>query len=254
MKVVILAGGLGSRIAEHTDKIPKPMIEIQGKPILWHIMKIYSQFGLNEFIICCGYKSYIVKEYFCNYLMHTSDITLDMEKNKMTIHKKRADPWKVTLIDTGINTMTGGRLKRISNFIDSEEFCFTYGDGVAEININDLINFHKSSNKLATLTAARAPGRFGALKFENENIVQFNEKIVDDSSWVNAGFFVLNKKILEYIDGDFTIWEKEPLEKLAKDNQLQAFKHYGFWQPMDTLRDKNYLEDYLNKNKVSWLR
>ena len=230
------------------------MIEIGGKPILWHIMKLYNANGITNFIICCGYKSYIIKEYFFNYLMHTSDITLDIKSKKMKIHKKRTEPWTVTLIDTGINTMTGGRLKKVSKYIKSENFCFTYGDGVADINIKDLINYHKKSKKIATLTASKAPGRFGSLKIKNESIIEFNEKFVDDSAWVNAGFFVLNKKALRYIKGDTTIWEKDPLENLAKDNQLQAFKHVGFWQPMDTIRDKNTLDEYLKNNEASWLK
>jgi len=252
MKAVILAGGLGTRISEETALKPKPMIEIGGKPILWHIMKIYSNYGINEFIICCGYKGYIIKEYFANYFLHQSDITFDMSNNKVNIHQERAEPWKVTLIDTGENTMTGGRIKRIKDYLDDENFCLTYGDGVADINIRELIKFHESQGRLATLTAVYPPGRFGALEIKNSQVSSFFEKPRGDGALINGGFFVLNQKALEYIDGDSTIWEQEPLNNLALKGELTAYKHEGFWQPMDTLRDKNYLEELWKANKAPW--
>ena len=251
MKVVLLAGGLGTRISEESYLKPKPMVEIGGKPVLWHIMKIYSTYGLNDFIICCGYKGYVIKEYFANYFLHTSDVTFDMKENKMHIHQSASEPWKVTLVDTGENTMTGGRIKRIKDYIDGD-FCLTYGDGVSDINIKKLLEFHKSHGKLATLTATQPPGRFGALNLTGTKINNFQEKPTGDGNWINGGFFVLNKKVLDLIEGDETIWEKDPLEKLAKNDQLQAFFHKGFWQPMDTLRDKNALEDLWQKGKAPW--
>lgn len=253
MKAVILAGGLGTRLSEETVTKPKPMVEIGGKPILWHIMKIYSFYGINDFIICCGYKGYIIKEYFANYFLHQSDVTFNMQDNKMMVHEKRAEPWTVTLVDTGDNSMTGGRLKRVKPYVENEKaFCFTYGDGVADIDINALINFHYAHGKEATLTATYPPGRFGALDIDEGIVKQFQEKPRGDGAQINGGFFVLSPKVLERISGDDTVWEQEPLKNLAKDNQLMAFKHDGFWQPMDTLRDKKKLEILLKTNKAPW--
>lgn len=252
MKVVLLAGGLGTRISEESHLRPKPMIEIGGRPILWHIMKIYSHYGLNDFIVCCGYKSYSIKEYFANYFLHVSDVTFDLKNNKMEVHHNESEPWKVTLVDTGEQTMTGGRLKRIRSYLGDEDFCMTYGDGVADINIKELIEFHQKHKQLATLTAAQSPGRFGALSLDGDKVKTFQEKPAGDGNWINGGFFVLNPKVINLIDGDLTIWEKEPLEKLAQDKKLQAYHHKGFWQPMDTLRDKNYLEELWRTNKAPW--
>jgi len=254
MKAVILAGGLGTRISEETHLKPKPMIEIGGKPILWHIMKIYSSFGINEFVICLGYKGYVIKEYFANYYRHMSDITFDLSNNSQIIHNNNSEKWKVTLIDTGDETMTGGRVKRIYDYIkDEEEFCLTYGDGVSNVNILDLIKFHKSHGKLATLTATQSPGRFGALNINQENIItDFWEKPLGDGNFINGGFFVMSPKVVDYIDGDHTLLEQEPLQKLARDQQLAAFKHSGFWQPMDTLRDKSQLENMWQSGKAPW--
>jgi glucose-1-phosphate cytidylyltransferase len=255
MKAVILAGGLGTRFSEETINKPKPMIEIGGKPILWHIMKIYSAHGIVDFIICCGYKGYVIKEYFANYFLHTSDITMDIKNNRMTVHHQRAEPWTITLVDTGENTMTGGRLKRVSQYIENEEaFCFTYGDGVADINITDLISFHEKHGKEATLTATYPPGRFGAIEILDNQIREFKEKPKGDGSMVNGGFFVLSPKVLNRIINDETTWEQEPLSSLAKDGELMAFKHHGFWQPMDTLRDKNYLENLWLTGKAPWTK
>lgn len=253
MKVVILAGGFGTRISEESHLKPKPMIEIGGFPILWHLMKIYSHFGHTEFIICCGYKGYVIKEYFANYFLHNSDITFDMKTNAMKVHQNSAEPWKVTLIDTGENTMTGGRLKRVKDYLTpGEDFCFTYGDGVGNVNLNELIAFHKEQKTLATLTATQPPGRFGALNLNGNIIRGFQEKPVGDGKWINGGFFILNTKVIDYIDGDQTTWEREPMENLAKEGQMSAYKHHGFWQPMDTLRDKNLLEDLWQKNQAPW--
>lgn len=253
MKAVILAGGLGTRLSEETAMKPKPMVEIGGKPILWHIMKTYSEHGVNEFIICCGYKGYVIKEYFANYFLHQSDVTFNMDENDMVVHYKRAEPWKVTLVDTGDNSMTGGRLKRVLPYLKDEEvFCFTYGDGVADINITELINFHKSHGKLATLTAAFPPGRFGALNIVDNQVKKFEEKPKGDGALINAGFFVLSKKVIERIEGDSTIWEQEPLKGLAHDGQLMSFKHSDFWQPMDTFRDKKYLEKLWQAGNAPW--
>ena len=253
MKAVILAGGLGTRLSEETAMKPKPMVEIGGKPILWHIMKTYSEHGVNEFIICCGYKGYVIKEYFANYFLHQSDVTFNMDENDMVVHHKRAEPWKVTLVDTGDDSMTGGRLKRVLPYLKNEKvFCFTYGDGVANINITELINFHKSHGKLATLTAAFPPGRFGALNIVDNQVKKFEEKPKGDGALINAGFFVLSTKVIERIEGDSTIWEQAPLKGLAHDGQLMSFKHSDFWQPMDTLRDKKYLEKLWQAGNAPW--
>lgn len=254
MKVVILAGGFGTRISEESHLIPKPMIEIGEKPILWHIMKLYSYFGFNEFIVCCGYKQHVLKEWFANYYLHNSDITFDFAgSNNMTIHNNIAEPWKVTLVDTGLNTMTGGRIKKIREYVKDETFMLTYGDGVADIDINRLLKFHTKNQRCATLTAVQPPGRFGLANINANNEVEsFLEKPVGDGSWINGGFFVLEPQIFDYIDGDHTIWEKEPLETLAMEKQLLAFKHYGFWRPMDTIRDKNVLEQLWVTNQAPW--
>jgi len=253
MKAVILAGGLGTRLSEETSLKPKPMVEIGGKPILWHIMKIYSYYGVNDFIICCGYKSYVIKEYFANYFLHQSDVTFHMDDNTMEVHEKRAEPWKVTLVDTGDTTMTGGRLKRIQKYIEDEDsFCLTYGDGVANVDIKSLIAFHKSHGKDATMTATFPPARFGAIEMDQDMIRSFQEKPRGDGAMINGGFFVLSPKVLERIDGDKSVWEQEPLKGLASDEQLMAFRHEGFWQPMDTLRDKIKLEDLWQFNKAPW--
>lgn len=252
MKVVLLAGGLGTRISEESHLRPKPMIEIGGKPILWHIMKIYSHYGLNDFIVCCGYKGYVMKEYFANYFMHLSDVTFDLKNNKMEIHNNTSEPWKVTLVDTGADTMTGGRVKRVKDYIGNETFCLTYGDGVADIQIDKLLKFHKEHGGKATLTAAQPPGRFGALSIEGTQIKSFKEKPVGDGNWINGGFFVLEPSVIDLISNDETVWEKEPLEKLADSNQLHAYFHNGFWQPMDTLRDKNHLEQLWSSGKAPW--
>tara|TARA_X000000950_G_C13901396_1_gene655070 strand:- start:716 stop:1486 length:771 start_codon:yes stop_codon:yes gene_type:complete len=253
MKVVILAGGLGTRLSEETNLRPKPMVEIGGKPILWHVMKIYSSYGVNDFIICCGYKGYFIKEYFANYFLHMSDVTFDIFKNKVHVHKERAEPWTVTLVDTGDNSMTGGRLRRVKEYVkDEESFCFTYGDGLSDINIDALIKFHKEHNKLATVTGVVPPGRFGALEIENNSVKSFKEKPKGDGAMINGGFFVLDPKVIDLVDGDESIWEQKPLQQLASENQLMAFEHSGFWQPMDTLRDKNYLEELWNQGCAPW--
>jgi glucose-1-phosphate cytidylyltransferase len=253
MKAVILAGGIGTRISEETSSRPKPMIEIGGKPILWHIMKMYSAHGINEFIICCGYKGYVIKEYFANYFLHMSDVTFDMANNKMEVHQQFAEPWKVTLVDTGEYTMTGGRLKRVKeHLINEEAFCFTYGDGLSDVDITELINFHRKQKTKATLTAAAPPGRFGVLDIESNKVESFREKPQGDGALINGGFFVLSPDVIDYIVDDETIWERDPLERLAKEGELAAFPHDGFWQPMDTLRDKNYLEELWELNKAPW--
>ncbi len=253
MKAVILAGGLGTRISEETYLKPKPMIEIGGKPILWHIMKIYSSHGINDFVICCGYRGYVIKEYFANYFLHMSDVTFDMTLNKMDVHHRNAEPWRVTLIDTGDETMTGGRLKRVEDFVkDEEDFCFTYGDGVADIDITALIKFHKQHGKQATVTAVQPPGRYGALNMDGKKVVSFIEKPRGDGDRINGGFFVLSPKCLDYIDGDATSWESAPLVRLASNGELIAFEHEGFWQPMDTLRDKNQLEKLWLSGSAPW--
>jgi glucose-1-phosphate cytidylyltransferase len=253
MKAVILAGGLGTRISEETNVRPKPMIEIGGKPILWHIMKIYSAHGVNDFVICCGYKGYLIKEYFANYFLHMSDVTFDMSKNSMEVHQRSAEPWRVTLVDTGEDTMTGGRLKRVAPYIQDEEaFCFTYGDGVGDVNITESIAFHKKQKVKATLTATLPPGRFGALDFDGNKVRSFKEKPKGDGAMINGGFFVLSPEVLPYIDSDSTIWERAPLETLAEQGQLAAYKHEGFWQPMDTLRDKTHLEELWASGSAPW--
>ncbi|NVK00701.1 MAG: glucose-1-phosphate cytidylyltransferase [Oceanospirillaceae bacterium] len=253
MKAVILAGGLGTRLSEETSTRPKPMVEIGGKPILWHIMKMYSSYGINDFIICCGYKGYVIKEYFANYFLHMSDVTLNMRDNSMEVHNKRAEPWNVTLVDTGDHSMTGGRLRRVAEYVkDEEAFCFTYGDGVGDIDIADSIRFHKEHGKAATLTATYPPGRFGALDIQNKQVMNFKEKPKGDGAMINGGFFVLKPKVLDYLTDDSTIWEQEPLMGLAEDKELMAYEHQGFWQPMDTLRDKNLLEELWEAGKAPW--
>jgi len=255
MKAVILAGGLGTRLSEETDIRPKPMIEIGGRPILWHIMKIYSHYGVNEFIICCGYKGYLIKEYFANYFLHMSDVTFDMVNNKMDVHHNKSEPWKVTLVDTGENSMTGGRLKRVQSYVDKDEaFCFTYGDGVGNIDIRALINFHSAHGKQATLTATRPPGRYGALSLNDTDctVDHFQEKPEGERSWINGGFFILSPKVFSLIENDSDVWEGSPLTHLAETGQLSAFKHDGFWQPMDTLREKNLLDGLWKSGKAPW--
>jgi len=252
MKAVILAGGLGTRISEETHLKPKPMIEIGGKPVLWHIMKIYSAHGINDFIICLGYKGYMIKEYFANYYLHRSDVTFDIQNNSMEVHQNMLEPWKVTLVDTGEETMTGGRLKRVAGYIGDEDFCFTYGDGVSDVNISELIRFHSEQGCDATVTATRPPGRFGALDMSGHKIIDFEEKPHGDGGWINGGFFVLSPKVIARIEGDITSWEQQPLKDLATEGQLAAFKHDGFWQPMDTLRDKTYLEELWDYGNAPW--
>jgi len=253
MKAVILAGGLGTRLSEETSVRPKPMVEIGGKPILWHIMKIYSSHGINDFVICCGYKGYLIKEYFANYFLHMSDVTFNMRDNTMMVHDKRAEPWNVTLIDTGENSMTGGRLRRVADYVkDEESFCFTYGDGVSDIDIGATVAFHKKHGKAATLTATFPPGRFGALDIRQGQVMSFKEKPKGDGAMINGGFFVLKPEVLNYLVDDSTIWEQEPLMKLAAEGQLMAYEHAGFWQPMDTLRDKLLLEDLWDKGRAPW--
>ena len=253
MKVVILAGGFGTRLSEETELKPKPMIEIGGRPILWHIMKLYSYFGFNDFIICLGYKGYVIKEYFLNYFVHMSDITVDLSCGSTEIHNTYSDPWKVTLVDTGLNTMTGGRIKRVKDYINNETFMMTYGDGVGDVDIRALLDFHKKHGKLATVTAVQPSGKFGAITIGNNNSIEsFIEKPAGDGSWINGGFFVLESSVINYVDGDNTIWEREPLEQLARDNQLMAYKHKGFWKPMDTLRDKRELDDFWVGGKAKW--
>ncbi|MBE3040022.1 MAG: glucose-1-phosphate cytidylyltransferase [Chloroflexi bacterium] len=252
MKAVILAGGMGTRISEESASRPKPMIEIGGKPILWHIMKIYSAHGVNDFVICVGYKGYMIKEYFANYFLHTSDVTFDMRQNKMTVHEQHAEPWTVTLVDTGEATLTGGRLRRVRNYIADEDFCFTYGDGVSDVNISKSLEFHRQHGHLATLTATQPAGRYGALELEEDLVRRFEEKPMGDGGWINGGFFVLSPKVIDYIEGDQTSWEAEPLTRLAQEGELHAYFHRGFWQPMDTLREKNHLERLWESGKAPW--
>ncbi|HSM82009.1 MAG TPA: glucose-1-phosphate cytidylyltransferase [Nodosilinea sp.] len=254
MKAVIFAGGLGTRLSEETSIRPKPMVEVGNRPILWHIMKIYSAHGINDFIICCGYKGYVIKEYFANYFLHMSDVTFDLRYNQMNVHSGNAEPWKVTLIDTGETTMTGGRLKRVREHIGSETFCLTYGDGVCDVNITELIKFHQSQDTLATLTAVQPPGRFGAIALHEgqTKIESFQEKPEGDGAWINGGYFVVEPEVIDFVEDDSTVWEQEPLTKLAQLGQLSAYKHAGFWQPMDTLRDRNKLEELWADNQAPW--
>jgi glucose-1-phosphate cytidylyltransferase len=251
MKAVILAGGLGTRLSEETSLRPKPMVEIGGRPILWHILKIYSSHGINDFIICAGYKGYVIKEYFANYFLHMSDVTFDMSKNTMEVHHKKAEPWRVTIVDTGEETMTGGRIKRVAKYIDGP-FCCTYGDGVGDIDISSLVEFHQKSGRLATLTGVQPPGRFGAIQLADDRVLSFQEKPQGDGSWINGGFFVLDPQVLELIEDDTTTWEREPLQTLAADGQLGMFRHNGFWRPMDTLRDKVELENLWDSRIAPW--
>ena len=252
MKAVILAGGYGTRISEETQTRPKPMVEIGGKPVLWHIMKSYSHHGINDFIICCGYKGYLIKEYFANYALHMSDVTFDMRTRDMTVHQSSAEPWTVTLVDTGEDTATGGRLRRVADYIGDGDFCFTYGDGVSDVDIGRLVEFHQRSGSIATVTAVHPPGRFGVLTMARDEIASFAEKPHDDAGWINGGYFVLSPKAIGYIGGDETAWEKEPMERLAREGQLSAFVHAGFWQPLDTLRDRNQLNELWNSGKAPW--
>jgi glucose-1-phosphate cytidylyltransferase len=252
VKVVILAGGFGTRISEETHLKPKPMIEIGGMPLLWHIMKLYSSFDINEFIICCGYKGYMIKEYFSNYSLHMSDITIDLQKNNVEVHQKFTEPWKITLVDTGLNTQTGGRLKKIKNYLNDETFCFTYGDGLSNVDIKKSIEFHKNNNNFGTVTAVQPPGRFGALELDDTNVLKFQEKPKGDSGWINGGFFVFEPSIFDYIENDDTILERKPLEQLANDGKLGAYRHTGFWQGLDTLRDRNELDSLWNNGKAPW--
>lgn len=253
MKAVILAGGLGTRLSEETHLRPKPMVEIGNRPIIWHIMKTYSYHGVNDFIVCCGYKGYVIKEYFSNYFLHMSDVTIDLINNDLTVHHERAEPWKITLVDTGETTMTGGRLKRVEDYLKGEQsFCFTYGDGIGDINISESIKFHTKHKKLATITATLPPGRFGALETDGDQVINFKEKPRGDGALINAGFFVLNSRVLNYIENDLTIWEGEPLQKLAAESELMLFRHDGFWHPVDTLRDKQALEKMWEENIAPW--
>lgn len=252
MKAVILAGGLGTRLAEETSTRPKPMVEIGGKPILWHIMKIYSAFGINDFIICLGYKGYMIKEYFANYFLHMADVTFDMKNNKTHIHQNYVEPWTVTLVDTGDNTMTGGRLKRVRKYLGNEDFCFTYGDGVADINISELLKTHKKAKRLATVTAVTPGGRFGAIEFEENYVKAFKEKPHSEGGWINGGFFILSPRVIEYIKDDTVLWEHEPMRRLAAEKQMTVYFHHGFWQPMDTLREKQTLEELWQSGEAPW--
>ena len=252
MKAVILAGGLGTRLSEATQLKPKPMVEIGSKPILWHILKIYSHYGINDFIICCGYKGYVIKEYFANYFLHTSDVTFNMLNNEMEVHTKKTEPWKITLVDTGEKTMTGGRLARVRDYLNNETFCFTYGDGLADINIHKLIEYHHENSRKATLTAVQPPGRFGSLEFERGRVLAFEEKPKGDGNWINGGFFILDSSVIDLITDDSCVWEQYPLKKLADSGELSAYHHRGFWQPMDTLRDQNLLEKLWKSGQAPW--
>jgi glucose-1-phosphate cytidylyltransferase len=251
-KAVILAGGLGTRLSEETETRPKPMVEIGGKPIIWHIMKAYSAHGVNEFVVCLGYKGYIVKEYFANYYLHQTDVTFDIGANTMEVHQHRAEPWRVTLVDTGAKTMTGGRLRRVARYLGADTFCMTYGDGVSNVDMGRLFEFHRTNGLLATLTAVRPPGRFGAVELDDGKVEAFHEKPAGDGGWINGGFFVLSPKVIDYIDDDATVWEQGPLERLAREGQLGAYRHEGFWQPMDTLRDKRHLEELWQTGQAPW--
>jgi glucose-1-phosphate cytidylyltransferase len=253
-KAVILAGGLGTRLMEETESRPKPMVEIGGRPIIWHIMKIYSAFGINDFVICLGYKGYMLKEYFSNYYLHMTDVTFDMQANAVTMHHGTAEPWRVTLVDTGQETMTGGRIRRVREYLDDEDFCMTYGDAVSTVDIGTLLAFHRSHGRLATVTAVRPPARFGALEIGDGRVSGFREKPLGDGQWINGGFFVLSPRTLDYISGDASVWERDPMERLAADGQLMAFEHGGFWQPMDTLREKRLLEELWDKGAAPWRR
>ena len=252
MKAVILAGGLGTRISEESGVRPKPMVEIGGRPVLWHILKIYSAYGINDFVICLGYKGYLIKEYFANYFLHMSDVTFDMAQNRMRVHHQHAEPWQVTLVDTGEATQTGGRLKQVRSYLGDDDFCFTYGDGLSSVNVTELVQFHRRNGTIATLTATQPPGRFGSLDVHGTLITTFEEKPRGDGSLINGGFFVLSTRVFDYIDGDDTVWERGPLERLARERQLSAFVHDGFWQPMDTMRDKNLLESLWQAGKAPW--
>jgi glucose-1-phosphate cytidylyltransferase len=252
MKAVILAGGLGTRISEETTTRPKPMVELGGRPVLWHIMKTYSAYGIHDFVVCCGYKGYVIKEFFANYALHQSDVTFDMRERSMHVHSNAAEPWTVTLVDTGDDTMTGGRLLRVRRYLDDEPFCFTYGDGLSDVDVRAVIDHHHASGALATMTTVQPPGRFGAVRLEEQKIVAFDEKPQGDGAWVNGGYFVLSPGVFGYLDGDHTVWEREPLERLAADGKLSAFFHRGFWQPMDTLRDKTMLEEYWAGGRAPW--
>jgi glucose-1-phosphate cytidylyltransferase len=252
VKAVILAGGFGTRISEETQTRPKPMIEIGGKPVLWHVMKTYAAHGINDFVVCCGYKGYLIKEYFANYSLHMSDVTFDMRRRDVIIHQNSAEPWSVTLVDTGELTATGGRLKRVSAYLDDEDFCFTYGDGVSDVDVTALVAFHRKHGTHATVTATQPPSRFGVLTMTRDKITAFKEKPEEDGGWINGGYFVLSPKVLEYIEGDATWWEREPMERLAREGQLSAYMHSGFWQPLDTLRDANLLNDLWNSGKAPW--
>lgn len=252
MKAVILAGGLGTRLSEETAVKPKPMVEIGGRPILWHIMKMYSAHGIHDFVVCLGYKGYVIKEFFANYFLHVSDVSFDLKNNKVEVHQNNSEPWKVTLVETGESTMTGGRLRKVAHYIGNQDFCFTYGDGVSNVNIKELIEFHKNAGREATVTAVRPPERFGVLDFEEHKVTGFREKPQGDGAWINGGFFVLSPKVLEYISDDKTVWEQQPMNRLAATGQLSAYKHDGFWQPMDTMRDRIYLEDLWKNNKAPW--
>jgi len=252
LKCVILAGGYGTRISEESHLKPKPMIEVGGRPIIWHIMKILSAQGIHDFVVCLGYKGYVIKEYFANYFLHMSDVTFDMKNNRMQVHQRHAEPWQVTLIDTGENTMTGGRLRRVREYLDGETFCFTYGDGVADVDLAKLVAFHKSEGRLATVTAVQPPGRYGALEVETGRVASFQEKPLGDGGWINGGYFILEPGVLDYIAGDHTTWENEPLRKLAAEGQLSAYTHYGFWHAMDTVRDRAMLEDLWQRNRAPW--
>jgi len=254
MKAVILAGGLGTRISEETHLKPKPMVMIGERPILWHILKIYSHHGINDFIICCGYKGYLIKEFFANYFLHTSNITIDMKDNSMEVHEKSAEPWRITLVDTGECTMTGGRLARVREYIGLETFCFTYGDGLSDVNISELVRFHKDRGTKATLTAVQPPGRFGALAYERGQVLKFIEKPQGDGQWINGGYFVLEPDVIDLISGDDTVWEDMPLKLLADSGELSAYEHKGFWQPMDTLRDRQILEEMYKQAKAPWIK
>lgn len=249
---MILAGGLGTRISEETTNRPKPMVELGGRPVLWHIMKTYSAYGIHDFIVCCGYKGYVIKEFFANYALHASDVTFDMRDRSMRVHNNAAEPWCVTLVDTGLDTMTGGRLLRVRQYLDDEPFCFTYGDGLSDVNVNDVVAHHRASGATATMTAVQPPGRFGAVRFEEHRIVGFNEKPQGDGAWINGGYFVLSPDVFAYLNDDRTVWEREPLERLAADGKLSAFVHHGFWQPMDTLRDKTLLEEHWAGGHAPW--